>query len=297
MRKPLAVIAAVTLVAAACSSAGAAVVASVGDVEITEADVGALFESETLPIDESLRQTIFALAAREVLTQGLKADFGAEVDQAEVESVYADLIARMEASGATAAEFLGIDDAGPAMVHFNAEIGEIRQTAIDGLLAAEGALDDFFSDPLQYTTVCVRHILVGTADEADVVKQRLETGDDFATVAAEVSIDTATPGGDLGCSVAGRYVPEFADATLEAEPGRLYGPVETQFGFHVLIVDDRSAPTPDELRADPQNYLTDDELASVWQGWFNDKLQEAEVDVDAKYGTWSPVGIVPPDGE
>lgn len=270
-------------------------VASVADVDITEDDLGALYIVETLPVDESLRQTLFALIAREVFVQAIDVEFGAEVDQAEVDSVYADLVADIEAAGVTPAEALGVDNAGTEMIRFNAELGVIRQQVIDEQIKSPETIAAFYSDPLAYTTVCVRHVLVETEDEATTVLDRLASGEDFASVATEVSLDTGTPGGDLGCSLAGRYVPEFAQASLDAELGELFGPVGTDFGFHVLVVDDRSAPTEAELTADPQAFLTDQDMNVLWSDWFNEKLQEADVTVDDRYGFWSPVGIVPPD--
>jgi parvulin-like peptidyl-prolyl isomerase len=262
---------------------------------VTEADLGDFFESDTLPIDESLRDAIFALLAREVLVQGIMTDFGYELDESEVDIVYDDLVAQMEAAGLTPGDFLGVPDASLGMVRFNAEIGVLRDQAVRGLIAQPETLDVFFSDPAAYTSVCVRHLLVETNDEALDAIDRLEAGELFPDIATELSLDTGTPNGDLGCAVASRYVPEFAEAALTGELGTLVGPVETTFGFHVLVVDERTAPTEEQLKADPETYMTDQDMSTLWGDWFNATLGAAEVDVDPKYGTWSAVGIVPPD--
>ncbi len=295
LRKLPALVVVFALVAGACSSAGTAEVGSVGGLTITEADLGTLFESETLPIDESLREAIFSLLAREVLVQGLEQDFGLALDEDAVEILYADLIAQMEAAGVTAADFLGVRDASTEMVRFNAEIGVIRRQVIEARLAQSDIIELFFSDPVAYTTVCARHILVETVEEASDVRARLEAGEDFAAVATEVSLDTATPGGDLGCAIANRYVPEFAEATVTVALGELTGPVETDFGFHLIVVDERIAPTEEEFKSDPGAYVTEDEANGVWGDWFNDTLRAADVTLDEKYGFWTAVGILPPD--
>ncbi len=294
LRKIFALIAVLSMVAVACSSAGSGIVGTVGALEITEADLGALFESETLPIDENLRGAIFALLAREVLLQGLSADFGLELDQEEVETVYRDLIDQMEQAGVTPADFLGLPDASVEMVRFNAEMGVLRGQVIDGLIQQPETIEAFFSDPGAYTTVCVRHVLMATVEEADAVLARLEAGESLAVLAAD-SLDTGTPEGDLGCSLAGRYVPQFTQATIDAEVGVFVGPIETEFGFHVLVVDERTAPTEEQFRADPQAYLTGTESSALWREWFNDALRNAEVMLDEKYGFWTAVGIIPPD--
>ena len=294
LRKIFVLIAVLSLVAVACSSAGSGVVGTVGDTEITEADLGELFESETLPIDESLREAIFALLAREVLLQGLDADFGLALDQEESEVVYLDLVAQMEQNNMTPEQFLGLPDASLGMVRFNADIGVIRRQAIEGLIQQPETLEAFFSDPGAYTTVCVRHLLLETVEEAEDALARLEGGESLAELAVD-SLDTGTPEGDLGCSLASRYVPEFAQAALEAEVGVFVGPVETQFGFHVIVVDERTAPTDQEIIADPQAFLTDTDMNVLWGDWFNETLRLAEVTLDEKYGFWSAVGIIPPD--
>jgi len=297
LQKLSALVLALALVTVACSSSGSGVVASVGGVDVTEADLGSFFEADSLPIDESLRQAIFALIARQVLEQALLADFGMALDVDQVEEIRGEMTAQMEEAGMTPEEFLGVPDASAEMVRFNAEIGVIREQAIEALVHRPETLDLYFSDPTAYTTVCARHVLVESAEEAEAVRGRLDGGEDFAEVATEISLDSATPGGDLGCSLAFRYVPEFAQATVEAEIGELFGPVETQFGFHLIIVDERTAPTEEEIQADPAAHLSDTEIGNMWNEWFNFALDDAEVELDEKYGTWTDVGIIPPGEE
>ena len=89
--------------------------------------------------------------------------------------------------------------------------------------------------------VCAKHILVADLDEAEAVAERLQAGEAFAEVAAEVSMDTgsAARGGELGCLPQGATVPAFDEAAFAAEIGELTGPVQTQFGYHLLVVDER----------------------------------------------------------
>ncbi len=87
----------------------------------------------------------------------------------------------------------------------------------------------------------------------------------------------------------------FALASIQAEIGEYFGPVESQFGFHVLIVDDRTAPTLEEVLADPTAYVPESEADFLWSDWFNQALQNAEVEVSERFGSWTPVGISPPE--
>ncbi|WP_337269265.1 peptidylprolyl isomerase [Oryzifoliimicrobium ureilyticus] len=95
--------------------------------------------------------------------------------------------------------------------------------------------------------VHARHILVKTEDEAkDIIKQ-LDAGKDFATLAKEKSTDpNKDDGGDLGYFSRGRMVKEFEDAAFALDKGAYTKtPVKTDFGYHVIKVEDkRDAPPP-----------------------------------------------------
>jgi len=84
--------------------------------------------------------------------------------------------------------------------------------------------------------VWARHILVATLEEALAVKQRLNNGEDFAALAAELSTDTGTKdrGGDLGWF--GRSVtdPAFEEATYGLQVGEISNPVQSQSGYHII---------------------------------------------------------------
>jgi peptidyl-prolyl cis-trans isomerase C len=91
------------------------------------------------------------------------------------------------------------------------------------------------------------HILVKTEDEAKAIIAKLDKGEDFATLAKENSQDSnKDDGGDLGWFGPGRMVPEFEEAAFGLEKGAYTKtPVKTQFGFHIIKVEDkRDAPPP-----------------------------------------------------
>lgn len=92
-----------------------------------------------------------------------------------------------------------------------------------------------------YPTVKARHILVKTEDEAKAIIKKLEKGADFVELAKKESTGpSGKNGGDLGWFNMKQMVPEFATAAFTTEKGKFTTePVKTQFGYHVILVEDR----------------------------------------------------------
>jgi peptidyl-prolyl cis-trans isomerase C len=96
--------------------------------------------------------------------------------------------------------------------------------------------------------VRARHILVEGEDEAKAIIDQLKGGADFAKLAKEKSKDPgAAEGGDLGYFTKDQMVPEFADVAFKMYPGQLSNPVKTQFGWHVIKVEDKRIKQPPEF--------------------------------------------------
>ncbi len=104
--------------------------------------------------------------------------------------------------------------------------------------------------------VRARHILVPTEEEAKKAIAEINGGKKFEDVAKEMSKDpgSAKEGGDLGYFTKDRMVPEFSKAAFEATPGKvLPNPVKSQFGWHVIKVEDkRTQPAPEMSAVEPQ---------------------------------------------
>ena len=104
------------------------------------------------------------------------------------------------------------------------------------------------------------HILVETQEEAAEIVEELEGGADFAEVAQERSTGPSGPnGGQLGWFGAGMMVPEFQAAVEELEVGAISEPVQTQFGWHVIKLNetrDQEAPALDTVRAEIEGQLS-----------------------------------------
>ena len=149
---------------------------------------------------------------------------------------------------------------------------------------AEAVANEIAAAPLNWTTVCASHILVATEEEAQDALARVSDTTNFAVVATEVSTDTqsALNGGNLGCSAAGGFVDAFAEATVEAPIGVVVGPVETQFGYHLILVTERTNATDEEVAA----ALAQELAATVADDWFLAATNSAVVVVSDGFGAW-----------
>ena len=86
-----------------------------------------------------------------------------------------------------------------------------------------------------------RHILVETREECENLKQQIEGGTDFAEAAQEHSkCPSGRQGGNLGEFSPGQMVKEFDDVVFSQEVGKVHGPVQTQFGFHLIEITSRT---------------------------------------------------------
>ncbi|MEN8892066.1 peptidylprolyl isomerase [Planktotalea arctica] len=103
------------------------------------------------------------------------------------------------------------------------------------------------------------HILVATEEEANALVTSLEGGADFAELAKEKSTGPSGPrGGALGWFGPGMMVPEFETAVIDMDVGAISAPIKTQFGWHVIKLNDaraKDAPDLDEVRSEMEQQV------------------------------------------
>jgi len=169
----------------------------------------------------------------------------------------------------------------------------IANAAGPGIEAAYDAHAELLAHEL-----CTSHILVNGQSEANEIMGLLSDGADFAALAQERSQDPGSGalGGSLGCVPTGAFVAEFERAVLGAlaqggvVPGEtLVGPVPSQFGFHVIRIDEiKAGVVPVFAEAGPQALPQLVSMATMTR----------EISIDPRYGTWDPIlgQVSPPDG-
>ena len=123
--------------------------------------------------------------------------------------------------------------------------------------------------------VRARHILVPTETEAKTILAEVKKGTDFAELAKQKSKDpgAAAEGGDLGYFSKEQMVPEFSEAAFKLEKGQVSEPVKSQFGWHIIKVEDkRSKPVPEFEKVKDQ---VETYVMRKSQGEFIAKLRES----------------------
>lgn len=209
-----------SLFATACGdSGGDDVVASIGDQVLTQSELDTI-----LPFGDA---TVPAVRAEEVGTWLQRQAMTLHAATLGIEATEAD----REEADLTADIILARQ---PNLDRDNL-IEEIIISLILGRWAEEQARTREPVDPPDL--LCSSHILFEAEADALVGLNRYETGEDFAELAIELSTGPSGPdGGDLGCQFEGTFVPEFEAAAYEGDPGDVVGPVQTQFGWHLISI-------------------------------------------------------------
>jgi peptidyl-prolyl cis-trans isomerase C len=228
------------LIASAATAQDAdTVVATVGETEITLGEM--IVAKAQLP--EQYQQF-----PDEVLFEGV-------LDQLIQQQLFADSLgdtpARVEYTLANERRALL---AGEAINDINADV--VTEEAV------QAAYEAMFVDAESQTEWNASHLLVETEEEAEAALERVEAGEDFAEVAREVSTGPSGPsGGELGWFGPGQMVGEFETAVTDMEPGDVSGPVQTQFGWHIVKLNDQrmaEQPALDEVRPQLQQQVREE---------------------------------------
>ena len=168
-------------------------------------------------------------------------------------------------------------------------IQKVQERVAGGAGPSQEEVEQFYEQnkAAQFTTPetrCTRHILFNKdqKEKAEEVKKQLENGGDFAALAKKYSQDpgSAEQGGDLGCIGRGETVPNFEEAVFNAEQGEIVGPVETEFGYHVIEVTDiqEEATQPlSEVEAQIRDQLTTEAQSEEFTAWLQKQKEQRNV--------------------
>lgn len=175
---------------------------------------------------------------------------------------------------------------------------QVAQEKLQEAVAAEVEVDEqqvraMFEERAaqgQYERADVSHILVETEEEAQAILELLAQGEGFEDLARERSTDpgSAEQGGNLGQQPRGTFVEEFEAAVWEATPGEIIGPVQTQFGFHIIRVNEFIRSSFEDVRESLADELRQQQVEASFGELISGLFASAEVTVDARFGAWDP---------
>jgi PPIC-type PPIASE domain len=295
MRRGAMFITAAALLLSACGG-GNAVEATVNGTDITTADVeGLLFEVT----DGDRTPEQFAVYL------GLLIQWTAIDDRVASELAYYPTEDEIDTQVRTIVLNAGFTELPTFLSQQNISESTLRRIATQLLLEQE--LRDMFAEPVGeptdaeveaaaaerpwFSEVCASHIQTTTVDEAAFAMSRLRDGDAFADVAAELSTDanTAPIGGSLGCTDPRVFPAEFADALSVTPVGEVGGPVQSDLGWHLILVQSKTVATTEEVRQallDERQATADAAAAEAVSTWLDDAVRAATVTVNEQRGTW-----------
>jgi hypothetical protein len=162
------------------------------------------------------------------------------------------------------------------------------RAALAGYNRSDAGLQKYYDDNrAEFDEVCVAHILVESKADADAALARLRAGASFAALAQELSGDpgSAPTGGDLGCPRKGLLVAAFEKAAFEATPGQVTAPVETEFGWHLILVG-KHTTKPFAVVKEDVAAAVDQKGRDAFRAFLPKAIRTSTVTIDPRFGTF-----------
>lgn len=314
---------ALVLTVAACG--GGSVVASVNGFDIALADVEDLAPDAggALPTDQFITLLSNLIIHRAVVDYS-RSELSVSASDEAIQQRVDDLTLQFGGEDEGIEERLAEQGATPELVRVVAWQQVVQEALLEqfqqSIQPTEEDLQTLYDQNLQsLSNVCASHILFLTetppeASEDEVERkdaeaeaaaedalERAQSGEDFATLAIELSEGPSAPdGGDLGCTSPSSYVAEFANATLEAELNEPFGPVKSQFGYHVILVTERDVPDLADVEEQLTAQFASTQAQEDLRAFLIEAINAADVSVDEQYGAWvegqagQPAQLLPP---
>jgi parvulin-like peptidyl-prolyl isomerase len=256
--------------------------ATVNGVEISNDQVSSLAAAGAQDGLSSQAPAIVEALVRNELSLQFLDERGIEVTDTEL----ADLRSQLEAQPEWQTTPPAVQD---ALVEINAVNERFRGQFVN----SDQARQTYEAQGVSSGVACVSHILLATEDEANAVLDRLDAGESFEALAAELSTDpgSAQNGGAYPCEPTdqwqGAVVPEYVNGAVSATVGVPTEPVQSQFGYHVMLV----RPYEADAATIDQALGFDSAAYQAAVAGFGD----GAVTIDSRYGRWdSATGTVVP---
>lgn len=262
----------------ACTPSQKEVVAKVNDVEITKDE---LYDQL---VEQNGEAALNALIAEKIMLAEVKAKeivVSDEEIQENIDEMTEYYGGEEEMNNALTQYNLSIDDM-KENITTNLQLQKVLEPYVE---ISDEEIQDYFTANKEYLDqaeqVKASHILVETKEVADEVKEKLNGGADFAELAKEYSTDTSSQsGGSLGYFGKGQMVPEFEETAFSMKVDEISEPVQSQFGYHIIKVEDHKEAkeaTLDEVKEDIKKTIFQDKMGDAYNTWYTEMLKQYEI--------------------
>lgn len=288
------------LAAGACSDRGDLVATVNGvDIYLDEVEENAAEEGEVVERVAFEDRLLSMVITRLVLTKALE-EFGIDAEQephrTAAEEQYQALKEQVLAQSPDYEAFLqaqGITDQRVRLLAVQRAVVEaVGDELVESIpeMTAEEVEQVFEASIVRLNeSVCTTHVLLETREEAEAILERALAGESMNDLAREFSIEpsAADSGGVLECQPARAFVEEYGQAIVTAELMVPFGPVESRFGHHVILVTDRSDPRLADHEEGIRFENVQRQRDTAIQEWFLRVAAESDVTIEPRYGTWT----------
>ncbi|HZK33042.1 MAG TPA: peptidylprolyl isomerase [Tissierellaceae bacterium] len=254
------------------------IVAKVGDVNITKEE---LYD---LMVQQNGQQILDALIVEKIVELEVKSK-NIEISEEEVEEEFNKMKEELggEIQFNQALQQSGLTtDVLKDNITMNFKINKLIEPYIS---ISDEEMQDYFEENksvlAQKEEVKASHILVDTKEEADEVKEKLDSGEDFGELAKEHSKDgSSEAGGDLGFFGKGKMVPEFEEVAFKLGIDEISEPVKSEFGYHIIKVHEKiegKNPSFEDMKDDIKDIISNEKSQEAYGEWYEDIREEYEI--------------------
>jgi len=244
--------------------------------------------------DQLKAQILSQLIQVQLLRQGAD-ELGVEVGDAEIDEQRYRIEQRLSGQGTSLQDEMERQGMSEEDLRQELEALALQDAVAADLASGDDITDEevrtyFEENTAQFHTAQVRLLTTGSEEDAQQALQRLQDGDDFATVSEELgSGRSTTEAQELTKASLEQSTPELASAVFEeAEVGGFAGPVQAQQQWYVVEVQQRTEPELSEVEGQIREQLSNQQQSTQLDQWLTEQAQQADITVAERYGTWDP---------